>query len=47
MEKKVYLDRNRIYHLENSVITYGIYNAETVVKIVDTIHKNAQQNYTE
>ena len=31
--------RNKIYYLENSMIIYGIYNAETVEKIVNTSQK--------
>ena len=30
--------RNKLMHLENTLIMYGIYNAETLKKLVKTIH---------
>ena len=39
MERKLNLEINKIFHLEDSVIMYGIYNAETVENIVDTLEK--------
>ena len=30
--------RNKLMHLENTLIMYGIYNAETLEKLVKTIH---------
>ena len=29
MESKVYLQQNRIFHLEDSMVMYGIYNSDT------------------
>ena len=34
MEKKVDLQGNKIVHLENSVVMYGIYNSETLEKLI-------------
>ena len=35
MERKVKLERNKIFcHLEDSMVMYGIYNVETLVKLV-------------
>ena len=39
MEKKVDLPCNKIPHLENSVLMYGIYNSETLEKLINTVHK--------
>ena len=30
--------RNKLMHLENSLIMYGVYNAETLAKLVE-LHK--------
>ena len=39
MEKNLHLANNKILLLENSVVQYGIYIAETIEKIVNTIEK--------
>ena len=39
MENKVDLQHNKIIHFENSMVMYGIYNSETLEKLVDTVHK--------
>ena len=39
MEKSMDLVRNNGFHLEDSVIMYGIYNTVTIEKIVNTIEK--------
>ena len=36
MERKANLRRNGIFHLEDSMIRYGVYNAESNEKIVKT-----------
>ena len=41
MERKVNLERNKIFPLEDSVVMYGIYNAETIENSVNTSEKNA------
>ena len=32
------VQRNKLMHLENSLIMYGVYNAETLEKLVTTAH---------
>ena len=32
--KQVNFERNKIYHLEDSVVKYGIYNSETIEKLI-------------
>ena len=36
-KKQVNLERNKIFHLEDSVVMYGIYNAETIEKMINMI----------
>ena len=36
-ERKVNLERNKNFHLEDSMIMYGIYNLETVENLVNTV----------
>ena len=37
MEKQVNLERDNIFHLEDSMVMYGIYNAETIEKLINMI----------
>ena len=30
--------RNKLMHLENTLVMYGIYNAETLEKLIKTVH---------
>ena len=39
MERNVNLARNKLFRLEGSMIMYGIYNAKTAGKIIQTINK--------
>ena len=39
METKVDLERNKVFHLENTMVMHGIYNAEMIEKIVNTLEK--------
>ena len=39
MENKVNLQRNKLIHLENSMVMYGVYNTETLEKLINTIHQ--------
>ena len=39
MENKVNLQHNKIIHLEDLMVMYGIYNSETLEKLIDTVHK--------
>ena len=44
MEKQVYLERNKIFLLEDSMTMYGIYNLETIEKLNNM--KNHMHNKT-
>ena len=37
MENQVHLEWNKIFHLEDSMVMYGIYNSETIEKLINTI----------
>ena len=39
MENKVDLQCNRIFHLEDSVVIYGIYNSETLDTLINIVHR--------
>ena len=39
IEKHVNLERNKIFHFEDSMVLYGIYNSETIEKLINTIQK--------
>ena len=39
MENKVNLQCNKLFHLEDSMVMYGIYNAETLKKLITTVHQ--------
>ena len=36
---KVDLQRNKIFHLEDSMVMYGMYNSDTLEDLIDTVHK--------
>ena len=38
------IDHNRVYHLEDTMIMYGKYNSDTLMKLVKTVHQ--MQNVT-
>ena len=38
MENKMNLQFNKIIHLEDSVVMYGIYNSETLEKVIDHLY---------
>ena len=44
MEKKTDLQQNQIYHLEDTMIMYGVYNSDTLTALINTVHK--MQNTT-
>ena len=44
MEKQVNLERNKIFHLEDSVVMYGIYNTETIAKLINAIKNMHNKN---
>ena len=39
MKRKTNLKRNKIFHFEDSMIMHGIYNAQTVENLVNTLEK--------
>ena len=44
MDKKTNMQRNRIQHLEDTMIMYGVYNSDTLTDLIDTVHR--MQNFT-
>ena len=44
MDKKTNIQCNRIYHLEDTMIMYGVYNSDTLTDLKDTVHR--MQNFT-
>ena len=39
METRVNIQPNKLIHLEDSMVMYGVYNAETLEKLINTIHQ--------
>ena len=39
MEKRVYMQHNRVYHLEDTMIMYGKYNSDTLMDLIEMVHK--------
>ena len=39
IENKVDLQCNKIFHLEDSMVMYGVYNSDTLEDLIDTAHK--------
>ena len=39
MDSKTIIQWNKLTQLENSMFMYGIYNAETLEKLIDTVHR--------
>ena len=44
MDKKTNIQCNRIHHLEDTMIMYGVYNSNTLKDLIDTVHR--MQNFT-
>ena len=44
MDKKTNMQHNRIHHLEDTMIMYGVYNSDTLTDFIDTVHRI--QNFT-
>ena len=44
MNKKTNIQHNRIHHLEDTMIMYGVYNSDTLTDPIDTVHR--RQNFT-
>ena len=39
MERKTDLQQNKIHHLKDTMIMYGVYNSDTLTELVDTVLK--------
>ena len=39
MEERVDMQHNRVYHLKDTMIMYGKYNSDTLMDLIDTVHK--------
>ena len=39
MERKTDLQHNRIHHLEDTTIMYGVYHSDTLTELIDTVHR--------
>ena len=44
MENKVDLQCSKIFHLEDSMVLYGIYNSDTLEALIDTVHRLHNQS---
>ena len=44
MNKKTNIQHNRMHHLEDTMIMYGVYNSDTLIDLIDTVHR--MQNFT-
>ena len=39
MARKADIQHNKIFHLEDTVIMYGIYNSNTLAQLIETVHR--------
>ena len=39
MNKRINIERNRVFHLEDSMIMYGAYNVDSLEKLIQMVHK--------
>ena len=39
MENKVDIQHNKIFHLEDSMVMYGVHNSDTLEELIKTVHK--------
>ena len=44
MNKRTNIQCNRIHHLEDNMIMYGVYNSDNLKDLMDTVHR--MQNFT-
>ena len=44
INKKTDIQCNRIHHLEDTMIMYGVYNSDILTNLIDTVHR--MQNFT-
>ena len=38
MDSKTIIQQNKLIQLENPMLMYGVYNAETLEKLINTVH---------
>ena len=46
MDDQAMIQHSRLKHLENSMVVYGVYNAETLENLINTVH-NLHNSTTE
>ena len=46
LDSKTTIQFNKLIHLEDSMVMYGIHNAETLEKLIDTVHQHSQVHST-
>ena len=39
MERKADIHHNKIFHVEDTMIMYGIYNSDTLAQLIETVHR--------
>ena len=39
MNKRVGIEQNRVFHLEDSMIMYGVHNVDTLDKLIKLVHE--------
>ena len=39
MNKRINIEQNRVFHLEDSMIMYGVYNVDILEKLIQMVHK--------
>ena len=39
MNKRMNIEQNRVFCLEDSMIIYGVYNVDTLEKLIQMVHK--------
>ena len=39
MNKRINIEQNRVFHLEDTMIMYGVYNVDTLEKLIQMVHK--------
>ena len=44
MENNVDIQCNKLFHLEDSMVLYGIYNSDTLENLLDTVHRLHNQS---
>ena len=45
MNKRINIEQNRVFHLEDSMIMYGVGNVDTLEKLIQMVHKMNNKIY--